>query len=137
MQIFKIENEILKQKNAPGFRIKPGALHLKRLSIFYIGGIFFAVSGGIVVFVVSGGVVVVLVVSIGAVVVDVESVIVLSDEPAMFLDELHAEVATINVPAKARLKIIFFIVFLLLSVILTTLQSFGFRFLVLQLKKRT
>ena len=87
------------------------ALHLKCLSIFYIGGIFFAVSGGVVVFEVSGGVVVVLVVSIGVVVVDVESVIVLSDEPAMFFDELHAEVATINVPAKAILMIILFIVF--------------------------
>jgi len=51
---------------------------------------------------------VVLVVSIGAVVA-VESIEVLSDEPAIFLDELHADVAIINVPAKARLKIIFFI----------------------------
>lgn len=72
----------------------------------YCGGIFVVVSGGIV-FEVSG--VVVVVVSIGAVVV--ESVIVLSDDPAMFLDELHADVAIINVPAKARLKIIFFIGF--------------------------
>ena len=86
-------------------------------------------SGGVVVFEVSGGVVV-FVVSIGVVVVVVvESIVVLSDEPAMFLDELHAEVATINVPAKARLKIIFFIVFLMLSVVLTTFQSFGFNFL--------
>lgn len=64
-------------------------------------------SGGIVLDV-SGGVV--LVVSIGAVVA-VESIVVLSDDPAMFLDELHADAAIINVPAKARLKIIFFIVF--------------------------
>ena len=83
-------------------------MHLKCISTSYIGGIFFAVSGGVVVFVVSGGVVVVLVVSIGVVVVDVESVVVLSEEPAIFFDELHAEVATINVPAKARLKIVFF-----------------------------
>lgn len=76
--------------------------------VSYIGGIFFVVSGGIVLDV-SGGVVV-DVVSIGAVVA-VESVIVLSEEPAMFFDELHADVAIINVPAKARLKIIFFIVF--------------------------
>ena len=72
----------------------------------YIGGIVFEVSGGVVLDV-SGGVV--DVVSIGAVVV--ESVIVLSDDPAIFLDELHADVAIIIVPAKARLKIIFFIVF--------------------------
>ncbi|WP_293789685.1 hypothetical protein [uncultured Pedobacter sp.] len=62
------------------------------------GGIFVVVSG-----------VVLDVVSIGAVVV--ESVLVLSDEPAIFFDELHAEVAIIREPAKARLKIIFFIVF--------------------------
>ena len=67
-------------------------------------------SGGVVVFVVSGGVVV-FVVSAGVVVVVVESVVVLSDDPAIFLDELHAEVAIIREPAKARLKIIFFIVF--------------------------
>jgi len=60
------------------------------------------VSGGVVVFVVSIGV------------VAVESVIVLSDEPAIFLDELHADVAIIKVPAKARLKIIFFIVFIVI-----------------------
>ena len=121
------KNKYLKQrlkfytKNAPNLLKRLRALHLKCLSIFYIGGIFFAVSGGVVVFVVSGGVVVVLVVSIGVVVVDVESIVVLSEEPAIFFDELHAEVATISVPAKARLKIIFFIVFLLLSVVLTML----------------
>jgi hypothetical protein len=49
------------------------------------------------------------VVSIGAVVV--ESVLVLSEEPAIFFDELHADVAIMREPAKARLKIIFFIVF--------------------------
>ncbi|WP_316737185.1 hypothetical protein [Pedobacter aquatilis] len=76
--------------------------------LLYIGGIVFVVSGGVVVLAVSGGVVDVLVVSIGAVVA-VESVIVLSDEPAMFFDELHADVATITVVAKARLKINFFI----------------------------
>ena len=75
----------------------------------YIGGILVVVSGGIVL-VVSAGIL--LVVSIGAIVV--ESVIVLSDEPAIFLDELHAEVAIIIVPAKARLKIIFFIVFIVI-----------------------
>jgi hypothetical protein len=64
------------------------------------------VSGGIFV-VVSG--VVLDVVSIGAVVV--ESVLVLSEDPAIFFDELHADVAIIREPAKARLKIIFFIVF--------------------------
>lgn len=72
----------------------------------YIGGVFVVVSGGIVLDVSAG--VVVFVVSIGAVVV--ESVMVLSEEPAIFLDELHAEVAIMIVPAKARLKIIFFIV---------------------------
>jgi len=75
----------------------------------YIGGIFFVVSGGILV--VSGGVVV-FVVSNGA--VAVESTLVLSEEPAMFLDELHADVAIIREPAKARLKIIFFIVFIVI-----------------------
>ncbi|MBC6109263.1 hypothetical protein H7U22_02405 [Pedobacter sp. CCM 8938] len=97
----------------------------------YIGGIFFVVSGGIFV-VVSGGVVV-LVVSAGVVIV--ESILVLSVEPAMFLDELHAEVAIIREPAKARLKIIFFIVFLLLSIILTTLLSFGFNFFIQNFEK--
>jgi hypothetical protein len=52
------------------------------------------------------------VVSIGAVVV--ESVFVLSEEPAIFFDELHADVAIIREPAKARLKIIFFIVFIVI-----------------------
>jgi len=80
---------------------------LERLLFSYIGGIFFVVSGGIVLDVSVG--VVVEVVSIGAVVV--ESIVVLSEDPAMFLDELHADVAIIIVPAKARLKIIFFIVF--------------------------
>jgi hypothetical protein len=74
----------------------------------YIGGVFFVVSGGNLV--VSGGVVV-FVVSNGAV---VESTFVLSDDPAMFLDELHADVAIIREPAKARLKIIFFIVFIVI-----------------------
>jgi len=64
------------------------------------------VSGGIFV-VVSG--IFLDVVSIGAVVV--ESVIVLSEEPAIFFDELHADVAIMREPAKARLKIILFIVF--------------------------
>jgi len=79
----------------------------------YIGGFFFVVSGGILVVsgnffdVVSG---VVLVVSITF----VESVAVLSEEPAIFLDELHADVAIIREPAKARLKIIFFIVFIVI-----------------------
>jgi len=67
------------------------------------------VSGGIFV-VVSG--VFVDVVSIGAVVV--ESVLVLSEEPAIFFDELHADVAIIREPAKARLKIILFIVFIVI-----------------------
>ena len=44
----------------------------------------------------------------------VESVAVLSEEPAIFLDELHADVAIIREPAKARLKIIFFIVFIVI-----------------------
>lgn len=52
------------------------------------------------------------VVSIGAVVV--ESIFELSDDPAIFLDELHADVAIIREPAKARLKIIFFIVFIVI-----------------------
>ena len=71
------------------------------------------VSGGILVVsgnffdVVSG---VVLVVSMTF----VESVAVLSEEPAIFLDELHADVAIIREPAKARLKIIFFIVFIVI-----------------------
>lgn len=69
----------------------------------YIGGVL-VVSGGIVLDV-SGGVVV-FVVSIGDA---VESIVVLSEESAMFLDELHADAAIIIVPAKARLKIIFFI----------------------------
>jgi len=80
---------------------------LSGLYLLYIGGVF-VVSGGVVLDV-SGGVVGVAVVSIGAVVV--ESIVVLSDDPAIFLDELHADVAIINEPAKARLKIIFFIVF--------------------------
>jgi len=71
-------------------------------------GFFFVVSGGV--FVVSGTFL--AVVSIGAVVV--ESVLVLSEEPAIFFDELHADVAIIREPAKARLKIIFFIVFIVI-----------------------
>lgn len=67
------------------------------------------VSGGIFV-VVSG--IFLDVVSIGAVVV--ESILVLSEEPAIFFDELHADVAIIREPAKARLKIIFFIVFIVI-----------------------
>lgn len=39
----------------------------------------------------------------------VESVPVLSDDPDTFLVELHADVANIIEPATARLKIIFFI----------------------------
>jgi hypothetical protein len=76
----------------------------------YIGGLF-VVSGGVVVLVVS--VVVVPVVPVVPVVVGVlvvvESVPVLSDEPDTFLVELHADVANIIDPATARLKIIFFI----------------------------
>jgi len=48
----------------------------------------------------------VLAVSTGFIVVSVE---VLSEVPDTFLVELHAEVAIISEPAKARLKINFFI----------------------------
>jgi hypothetical protein len=69
---------------------------------------------------VSGGVVLVVsvVVRVVSVVVDepvvgvlvvVESVLVLSDDPDTFFVELHADVANIIEPATARLKIIFFI----------------------------
>ena len=62
--------------------------------------------------VVSGGVV--LVVSTGTVVVStgvvVESVVVLSAPPETLFVELHADAAIIIVPAKARLKINFFII---------------------------
>ena len=63
----------------------------------------------------SGGVVLVvsvvdLVVSVVVgVLIVVESVPVLSDDPDTFLVELHADVANIIEPATARLKIIFFI----------------------------
>jgi len=60
----------------------------------------------------------------------VESILVLSEEPAIFLDELHAEVAIMIVPAKARLKIIFFIVFYCYLYSLTTMLPFGFIFLI-------
>jgi len=64
---------------------------------------------------VSGGVVLVVsvvdrVVSVVVgVLIAVESVPVLSDDPDTFLVELHADVANIIEPATARLKIIFFI----------------------------
>lgn len=58
---------------------------------------------------VSGGIV--LLVSTGFIVVSVE---VLSEVPDTFFVELHAEVATISEPAKARLKINFFIGFFLI-----------------------
>jgi hypothetical protein len=64
---------------------------------------------------VSGGVVLVVsvvdrVVSVVVgVLMVVESVPVLSDDPDTFLVELHADVANIIEPATARLKIIFFI----------------------------
>jgi len=67
------------------------------------------VSGGMVVFVVSVGLVVVSVVAGG--VTMVESIVVvslLSDAPRL---ELHAEVAIINEPTTARLRIVFFIGF--------------------------
>lgn len=67
--------------------------------ILVVSGNFFEVVSGIV-----------LVVSVTF----VESVAVLSEEPAIFLDELHADVAIIREPAKARLKIIFFIVFIVI-----------------------
>ncbi|GAA3978855.1 hypothetical protein GCM10022246_33700 [Pedobacter ginsengiterrae] len=81
--------------------------------LLYILGIFFVVSGTFV-FIVSGGVVFLVVSAIGVV---VESIFVLSEEPAIFLDELHADAAIINEPAKARLKIIFFIVFIVISIV--------------------
>jgi hypothetical protein len=75
----------------------------------YIGGRF-VVSGGVVVFVVSVVVVPVVPVVVGVLlVVVVESVRVLSEEPDTFFVELHADVANIIDPATARLKIIFFI----------------------------
>jgi hypothetical protein len=86
----------------------------------YIGG-FAVVSGGVVVVGVDVVGVEVLVVSVVVVplvpvvpvvvgvLVVVESVPVLSDEPDTFLVELHADVANIIDPATARLKIIFFI----------------------------
>ena len=64
------------------------------------GGVVFVVSGG------GGGVV--CVVSAGGVVI-VVSVPVLSVVPETFFVELHAEAAIIIDPAKARLKINFFI----------------------------
>ena len=65
-------------------------------------------SGGVVRVVSAGGVVVV--VSAGGVVM-VVSVPVLSVVPETFFVELHAEAAIIIEPAKARLKINFFIGF--------------------------
>ena len=68
-------------------------------------------SGGIVVFVVSGGIVV-LVVSTGVFVVvsvTTESIAVVSLVSEALRFELHAEVAIINEPTTARLKIVFFI----------------------------
>jgi hypothetical protein len=78
------------------------------------------VSGGVVVLVVSGGIVVLVVsvvvlVAVSVVVVVlggvtfVESIVVVSlvsEAPRL---ELHAEVAIINEPTTARLKIVFFI----------------------------
>jgi len=64
------------------------------------------------VFVVSGGVVLevsFIAVSIGGVVIVVESTAVLSEDPDTFFVELHAEAANNIEPAKARLKIVFFI----------------------------
>jgi hypothetical protein len=78
----------------------------------YIGGVFFVVSGGVVVLVVSACLVVVSVVLVlvgGAVVVVVESILVLSLVSEALRLELHAEVAIINEPTTARLKIVFFI----------------------------
>jgi hypothetical protein len=53
-------------------------------------------------------------VSIG-VVVAVESITVLSDDPETLLVELHAEAASIIEPAIARLKIVLFMVISLMS----------------------
>ena len=64
-------------------------------------------SGGVVL-VVSVVVERVVSVVVGVLIV-VESVPVLSDDPDTFLVELHADVANIIDPATARLKIIFFI----------------------------
>jgi hypothetical protein len=64
------------------------------------------------VLVVSGGVVLEVsftAVSAGGVVTVEESTTVLSDEPDTFFVELHAEAANIIEPAKARLKIVLFI----------------------------
>jgi hypothetical protein len=72
------------------------------------------VSGGVVVFVVSTACAAVSTAA-GVVEVDVESTVVLVavlsvDVSEAFLVELHADVASMNEPAIARLKIIFFIV---------------------------
>jgi len=48
-------------------------------------------------------------VSVIAGVIDVESIVLLSEEPDTFLVELHAEAAKIIEPAKARLRMVFFI----------------------------
>jgi len=56
----------------------------------------------------------VLLVSTGFIVVSVE---VLSEVPDTFFVELHAEMATITEPAKARLKINFFIGFFLVFIL--------------------
>ena len=64
------------------------------------------------VFVVSGGMVLAVsltAVSVTAGVIDVESNSVLSEDPDTFFVELHAEAANNIEPAKARLKIVFFI----------------------------
>lgn len=66
------------------------------------------------VFVVSGGVVLAVsltVVSVTAGVIDVESISVLSDDPDTFFVELHAEAASNIEPAKARLRIVLFIIY--------------------------
>jgi len=77
----------------------------------YIGGIFLVVSGGMVVLVVSvaGGLVTGGVVTGGA--IFVESIVIVSLVVEARRLELHAEVAIINEPTTARLKIVFFIGF--------------------------
>ena len=61
------------------------------------------------VLVVSAVCCVVSIVVVDGVLIEVESIPVLSEEPDRFLVELHADVANIIEPATARLKIIFFI----------------------------
>ncbi|WP_129714101.1 hypothetical protein [Pedobacter sp. SYP-B3415] len=80
----------------------PGALNVLPNAKDYIGGVL-VVSGGVV-----GGVVVEDV-SAGVVVVEVESVIVLSELFDISFDELHAEMPTASEATKARLNIVLFI----------------------------